>query len=285
MVSSEKPRFQSVTRITDGGREEHYPIAGFGEWRVSLRQVTTAKVPHPSSKSARGWSIAKAHPGSIRRRIPMLRSIALATVVLSSIWASADPTFTVDCDAGQSLTLTLAKVQNLSPATVTFKGTCTEYVLVDGFNNLTLKGLPGATLQQPATNPATNSGFVLSVKASRSVTLSGFAIRSLPSAFSGLGIGKGSTDVLVQNVSTDGSWGIWAYEASQVWLVNVTVNITSGYAAISVSDKSDVQIVGGLLHRPADSNWYAGLSVASGHVTIQGMTIPDMQQSINIGAS
>src|SRR6516225_2647929 len=158
----------------------------------------------------------------------MLRSIALATVVLSSLWASADPTFTVDCDAGQSLNGTLAKIQKFTPATVNFKGTCTEYVLVEGFNNLTLKGLPGATLQQPATNPATNSGFVLSVKASRSVTLSGFAVRSLPSAFSGIGIGKGSTDVVVQNVSTDGSSGIVAYEASQIWLVNVTVNLTSG---------------------------------------------------------
>lgn len=215
----------------------------------------------------------------------MLRSIALATLVLSSIWASADPIPTVDCDAGQSLTLTLSKIQKFQHATVTFKGTCTEYVLVDGFNNLTLKGLPGATLQQPATASPTTPIFVLSVKASRSVTLSGFAVHSLPSALSSIGIGKGSSDVLVQNVSTDGSWGIFVYEASQVWLVNVTVNITSGYAAIAAFDKSDVHIADGLLHRPADSNFYAGLSVGSGHVTIQGMTIRDMQQSINIGTS
>ena len=73
--------------------------------------------------------------------------------------------------------------------------------------------------------------------------------------------------------------------ASQVWLTRVNVNITSGYAAVSAFDKSDVHIVDGLLHRPADSNFYAGLFVPSGHVTMQGMTIRDMQQSIVVGGS
>jgi hypothetical protein len=67
--------------------------------------------------------------------------------------------------------------------------------------------------------------------------------------------------------------------------VNVTVNITSGYAAVSAFDKSDVHIADGLLQRPANGAFNAGLFVGSGHVTIQGMTIRDMQQSINIGSS
>lgn len=215
----------------------------------------------------------------------MLRSIALATLVLCSMWASADSSAVVDCDAGQSLNCTLSKMNKFGPATVRFKGTCTEYVLVDGFENLTIKGLTGATIQQPATGPATSPIYVLSVKASKSLTLVGFAVRSRPSAFSGIGIGKGSTDVLLQNVTTDGSWGIVAYEASQVWLVQVNVNITSGYAAVSVFDKSDVHIVDGLLQRPADSAFHAGLLVSSGQVTIQGTTIRDMQQSINVNDS
>jgi len=215
----------------------------------------------------------------------MLRSIALATLVLSSIWASADPTPTVDCAAGQSLNLTLAKIQKFAPETVKFKGTCTEYVVIDGFVNLTLQGLPGATIQQPATNPPASNSYGLSVRASRSVTLSGFSVHSLPSVFAGIGIGGDSTNVVVQNVSTEGSWGIVAYEASQIWLVNVTVTMTSGYAAIAVFDKSDVHIVDGLLHRPADSNFYAGILVGSGHVTMQGMTIRDMQQGIVVGDS
>jgi hypothetical protein len=45
----------------------------------------------------------------------------------------------VDCGAGQSLNRILAKMGKLQPATLKFKGTCTEYVVVDGFNNLTLQ--------------------------------------------------------------------------------------------------------------------------------------------------
>ena len=215
----------------------------------------------------------------------MLRSLALATLVLSSIRAFAAPApILVNCDAGQSLNRTLAALNKLTPATVQFTGTCTEYVLIDGFNNLTIKGTKGAIIQQPPTTP-TSPFLVLSVKASQSVTLSAFTVRSLPSASSAIGIGKGSSDVLVQNVSTDGSWGIEVYEESQVWLVGVNVNITSGYAAISAFDKSDVHIVGGVLHRPAGPAFNAGLLVGSGHVTMQGTTIRNMQQSINIGAS
>ena len=214
----------------------------------------------------------------------MLRSISLVVLVLSPIFASAIPSPTVDCDAGQSLNRTLAKMDKFSSATVTFKGTCTEYVVIDGFNNLTLNGAQGATIQQPSTNPKNNQ-YVLSITGSRGITASGFAVHSLSNIFSSIGIGGGSNKVVLQGVSTEGSWGVVVYEASQVWLVNVTVNLTSGYAAISAFDKSDVHIVDGLLQRPANGNFNAGLFVGSGHITMQGMTIRDMQQSINIGTS
>jgi hypothetical protein len=201
----------------------------------------------------------------------------------SSVIASPVP-ISVDCGAGQSLNRTLARLDKFAAATVTIKGTCTEFVLVDGFNDLTLHGVQGAVLQQPATNPHSNS-YVLSIRASRGVTVSGLAVHSLPTIFSSIGIGGGSTDVRLQNVTIDGSWGVVVYEASQVWLVNVTVKITSGYAAISAFDKSDIHIVNGLIHRATDSNWYAGITVGSGHVTMQGTVIRDMQQSINIDQS
>ena len=219
----------------------------------------------------------------------MKRFFTLAALFFSATSTFAIQTRTVNCDEGQSLTLALATLIKFLPATVTVKGTCTEYVLVNGFNDLTLTGAPGATLQQPSTNPPSNPIFVLSIKASRSVTVTGLAVRSLPSPanalLSSIGIGGGSNQVRLQDVTTDGSWGIFVYEASQVWLVRATVNITSGYAAISALDKSDVHIVDGLLQRPANSNFNAGLFVGSGHVTMQGMTIRDMQQSISIGAS
>ena len=215
----------------------------------------------------------------------MMRLVALAMLLLSALWAAAAPPVTVDCDAGQSLSRTLAKMDRLTPATVNIKGTCTEYVLVEGFNDLTLHGVQGATLQQPSTNPKSNP-YVLSIKGSRGITVSGLAVHSLASSiFSAIGISGGSNDVRLQHVTTDGSWGVVVAEASQVWLVKVTVNITSGYAAVSVFDKSDVHIVDGLLQRPANSAFNAGLLVASGHVTMQGMTIRDLQQSINVNSS
>src|SRR5437016_69688 len=211
------------------------------------------------------------------------RFFTLAALLFSATPAFAGQTRTVNCDAGQSLTLTLATFVKFLPATVTVKGTCTEYVLVDGFNNLTLVGAPGATLQQPSEPPT--SAFVLSIEASRSVTVAGLAFRSLPSVLSSIGIGGGSNEVLVRDVTTDGSGGIFVYEASQVRLVRVTVNITSNYAAIWAVDKSDVHIVDGLLQRPANSNFNAGIFASSGHGTMQGMTIRDMQKSINIDSS
>ena len=214
----------------------------------------------------------------------MARSIALMMLVLSAILALADPAPNVDCDKGQSLNRALAKLDKFNGATLTFKGTCTEYVVVDGFNNLTLKGLQGATIQQPSVEPQ-NTQYVLSIRASRGLNASGFAVRSLPNIFSSIGIGGGSDKIVIQNVTTEGSWGVVVYEASQVWLVNMTVNLTSGYAAVSAFDKSDVHIADGLLQRPSNTNWNVGLLVSSGHVTIQGMTIRDMQQSININDS
>jgi len=197
---------------------------------------------------------------------------------------SAGAPIVVDCGAGQSLSGTLANLNKLAPPAITVKGTCTEYVVIDGFNQLTVNGAPGAALQQPETNPQSNS-YLLSIHNSRGVSISGLAVHSLPTIFSGIGIGGGSQDVQLKNVTVDGSWGVVVYEASQVWLVNLQVTITSGYAAVSAFDKSDVHMVNGMLERAADSNWYAGIAVGSGHVTMQGTVIRDMQQSIDIYGS
>src|ERR1700736_6726925 len=109
----------------------------------------------------------------------MMRFALLATLLFVAVWATATSAVTVNCDAGQSLSQALANLDKLTPATVTVKGTCTEYVLIDGFNNLTLNAVQGATLQQPSTNPENNQ-YVLSIRASRSVTVSGLAVHSLP---------------------------------------------------------------------------------------------------------
>ena len=191
----------------------------------------------------------------------MMRLALFVTLLSVAVWSTAASAVTVNCDAGQSLSQALARLTNSSPTTVTVKGTCTEYVLVEGFNNLTLNAVQGATLQQPSTNPQANQ-YVLSIRASRSVTVSGLAVHSLPTIFSSIGIGGGSNDIVLQSVTTDGSWGVVVYEGCQVWLKKVTVNITSGYAAVSAFDNSDVHIVDSLLNvRPTQTSMLVCLPV------------------------
>jgi len=60
---------------------------------------------------------------------------------------------TVNCAVGQSLNRTLAKLDKHLAAIVSVNGTCTEYVQVIGFENLTLKGLPAAATAQWGRQP------------------------------------------------------------------------------------------------------------------------------------
>jgi hypothetical protein len=79
--------------------------------------------------------------------------ILIQLVLVASVAVAETPTqsITVDCNNGQSLNGTLSKLDKQTPSVVSVNGTCTEYVQVIGFENLTLKGLAGATLLQPTT--------------------------------------------------------------------------------------------------------------------------------------
>ena len=205
--------------------------------------------------------------------------------LISTAFAQNGPTIPVDCDKGQSLNSTLSRLNRKMPTTILVQGTCTEYVTIDGLENLTLKGQPGAAIQQPATNPQSKF-YVLDITGSRNITVYGLAVHTLP-IFAGIGISAGSRQVLLQDVDVDGSWssfGVTVYEESQVWLVNVSVN-TSGFAAISAFDKSDVHMAGGLLASPSAGGYHVGLFIGSAHVTLQGTTMRDMQQGIFVGSS
>jgi hypothetical protein len=211
----------------------------------------------------------------------MRRILALLALLFASTLVMAT-SIVVNCDAGQSLSQTLSTLNKNTPNTIWVKGTCTELVVIDGFEGLTISGTKGATLQQPSTS-SSNLTILMSIFASRSVTISGLAFHSLPSAFSSIGVANGSTNVTLQGLTVDGAWGILAYDASQVFVNGVTVTISGGYAALAAWDKSDVHVKDCSFQRAADSNFYAGITVGSGHVTMQGSTIRDMQQGITVG--
>ena len=185
----------------------------------------------------------------------------------------------VNCDVGQSLNSTLSRLDKHSPLTVLVSGTCTEYVQINGFEGLTLKGLPGATLQQPSTDPVNGLLIqVLLIEASSSVTIDGFAIHSRASAAWDIGIGRGSTNVQLRNLTVDGPsvFGIAVYERSQVSFARVTAR-DPGFATVAVLDVSDVHIESCLFENSTGAPFHVGLFVGSGHVTMQTTTIRNMQ--------
>jgi len=192
----------------------------------------------------------------------------------------------VNCDQGQSLNSTLSRLGKHSPATVMVSGTCTEFVQVNGFEGLTLKGLPGATLQQPSKDPSNGLAIqVLLIEASRSITIDGFAIHSRASALGDIGIGRNSVDVQLRNLTVDGpgGFGIFVFEGSQVSLARVTAR-DPGFATVGVFDISDVHIESCLFENSTGAPFHEGLFVNSGHVTIQTTTIRNMQVGIGIVA-
>jgi hypothetical protein len=190
----------------------------------------------------------------------------------------------VDCDQGQSLNRTLSRLDKDSPTTVLVQGTCTEFVRVNGFDGLTLKGLPGATLVQPSKDPSNGLAIqVLLIEASRSITIDGFAIHSRASALDDIGIGRNSIDVQLRNLTVDGAsaFGIFVFESSQVSLARVTAR-DPGFATVGVVDISDVHIESCLFENSTGAPWHEGLFVGSGHVTMQNTTIRDMQVGIDV---
>lgn len=216
-------------------------------------------------------------------RNKFLLALAFCTFALTPVFGQIGP-IPVNCAQGQSLNQTLSKLRIQKPVTVVVTGTCTEYVTIDGFEGLTLKGAPGATLQQPATTPSNGLGvWVLSIGASENVTVDGLAIHSTASALGAIGIGQNSIDIRLRNLTIDGpaAFSIEIFEGSQVSLAGVTIR-DPGFAALAVFDLSDVHIEQSLFEETTSGGFHEGILVSSSHVTMQSTTIRDMQIGISI---
>jgi hypothetical protein len=188
-------------------------------------------------------------------------------------------TIAVDCGKGQSLNRTLSNLDKHTPYTVAVNGTCTEYVQVIGFENLTLKGMTGATLMQPTTGASSLFDGFLFI-ASRSVTIEGFSIQADTVTVPAVGIGHGSSDIRLRNLKVQGGTeGIIVFENSQVSISHVTAR-DPGYATLGVYDSSDVHIERSVFKDSTGAPWHAGIDVGASHVTMYGTTISNMQEGI-----
>ncbi len=210
----------------------------------------------------------------------MIRILALLALTFAAN-SLTEAQVTVDCAAGQSLNHALSRLDKDTPITVSVNGTCSEYVHIIGFDGLTLKGLPGAALSQPATSPGNLLNTVLLIESSRSITVAGFSVQADVSTVSAIGIGHGSSDVRLRNLKIQGgSEGIIVFENSQVSIANITAQ-DQGYAPLGVYDLSDVHVERCLFENSTGTSWHVGIDAAASHVTIYGTTIRNMQIGMN----
>jgi nitrous oxidase accessory protein NosD len=210
----------------------------------------------------------------------MIRLLALLALTFAAN-SFMEAQVTVDCTAGQLLNRGLSKLDKHTPITVSVNGTCSEYVHISGFDGLTLKGLPGATLLQPTGDPGNLFNTVLLIESSRSVVVTGFSVQADTSTVSAIGIGHGSSDIRLRNLKIQGgAEGIIVFENSQVSIANVTAK-DPGYTPLGIYDASDVHVEHCLFEDSTGAPWHVGIDVAASHLTIYGTTIRNMQIGVN----
>src|SRR5579864_7188639 len=203
--------------------------------------------------------------------------VLVATTVVAETPAQS---ITVDCNNGQSLNGTLSKLNKQTATIVSVNGACTEYVQVIGFDDLTLKGLAGATLLQPTTGAGNLFNSLLLIEGSRSVTVEGFSIHADTITVPAVGIGHGSSDIRLRHLNIQGgTFGILIFENSQVSIAYVKAQ-DPGYATLGVYDLSDVHLERSAFKNTTGALWHAGMDVGASHVTMYGTTISNMQQGM-----
>jgi hypothetical protein len=205
----------------------------------------------------------------------MRRMLVMAVMALAANAAIATAA-QVDCDRRNSLNDALTRLAARTvagPATLWVKGTCTEYVQIRGFDGLTLKGRPGATLIKPNTPPdSVLVAGVLTIDASRSVTVDGLTVQG-----GDIGIRGGSSDIRVRSTTVDGG-GISVFEHCQVSLAGVEVRNPS-FAALQVYDMSDVHLEDGIFENTA-GGFRLGVFVTKALVTMHGTVIRDFAMGL-----
>jgi hypothetical protein len=160
-------------------------------------------------------------------------------------------------------------------------GTCTEYVQVSGFQNLTLKGLPGAALVQPSTAPPNLLGILLLIGYSQSVAIDGFSIQASPSGGPAIGIDHGSRDIRLRNLQVvGGNFGIIIAENSEVSIAYVTSK-DPGFSSLGVFDLSDVHLEHSTFEESTGAPFHAGMFVGTSHITMYDTNIKNMQLGID----
>jgi len=200
--------------------------------------------------------------------------LALGCAVATANASTPSNVVKVDCNQGQSLNQALAKLDKYASTTVLVNGTCTESVQVVGFENLMLKGLPGAALVQPS-----GDNSPLLILSSQRVLVIGFSVQATTAA--AIGIGHGSSNILLRELNITGdSSGIVVFENSQVSVAYVTAQV-GGYGTLAIYDSSDVHLEHSKFEAPT-GGYNVGIALGASHITMYDVTIINM--TVGIGA-
>lgn len=133
--------------------------------------------------------------------------VLVAALCLGTLAQAAD--IAVDCGAkkNNSINAALALLDKTGPHTITVSGACSEEVVIENFDDLTLRGNPGASINDPTPSVLDDNNVVT--------------------------IG-GSRDVTVRDLTINGGAdGITCFRFSVCYLLNLTVQ--GGYEGISLA--------------------------------------------------
>ena len=190
--------------------------------------------------------------------IRLLRySCALLLLILASTAADA-VTLSVNCGAKEGLTTingalhALKTIPISGPNTINVSGKCSEYVLIQNMDRLTLNAINGASI----TDASNGTHEVIDVDNSHSFTLTGFTITTTCPSNCQTGAGAGAD-------------AISCYDGADCLLINNTISGAANGSGVGVYALSKVNVRGGTLQ----NNFYGLFTNDSGEIFVSGVTI------------
>ena len=212
----------------------------------------------------------------------MKRLVPLVVVGSLAVFSAEAATVNVNCDQGQKINTALAQLKRHGPNTVNVRGTCTEWIDIRNFDQLTLKGRPGAVIAQPSTPRPTPNTAILQVINSRDVV-----IRDLTVAGEG-GCPSPCLPLLIVNCGecrVEGSTvkGVTLVAgANTLSFLRDVFQSNGSYAAFASYDNSHSNIGDCTLEPGNGSSWW-GIQMAAGSVVhIGGTTIRGFGNGIGV---
>jgi hypothetical protein len=220
----------------------------------------------------------------------MKRFVMIGSLVVmgASAWSAPRTIVNVYCGTSgpgrgaRGIAPALAQLSPWQPSTLRIRGDCTESVTVQGFDDLQIEGVNGATLTATTTG---EDSAALAVVGSRTVRIVDMTIDG-NGAENGI-LFERCSDCHVERtvVRNSGAVGIHAGRMSYASLSNITVTISPpGAMGVIVTDTAMVEMDHAVLTGPGPGTWSSGLSLwKHGQVMFESTTISGFWDGLTTG--